>query len=380
MIYNNVNFDSILYNLDILIIIQICMLRFFGLILFLLHFSVNAEIKLGVSNATSGPTKELGQDLNWGAELYFNEVNRKGGINGEKISLLKLDDGYEPDRTVHNTKELLSKKVMGLFNFVGTPTTSAIINILTRQKTPLITPFTGADFLRVHPNKVFNLRASYEQEAYAQVNLLVGELGIKKIALFIQADEFGLALERYQLKAMREKGIKPVKVVRYKRNTEDVKKAADYLVKKDIEAILYVGTFRPLLSFMEYTQGKSFNPIYVTSSFVSSYRLFERIDTNKRVIVTEVVPDPNHCELKSCRLFRHLASFTEVKDYNRVHFEGFLNAMYVVNALRDCAVENSEIERACFTKHLRRLQSKSDISQNSPQGYEGKIYFSEFSM
>lgn len=351
-----------------------------ALLMFFFSFNVEAEIRLGVSNATTGPTKELGVDLNWGAELYFEEINQNGGIAGQLIKLLKIDDGYEPDQTVMNTKALLSQKVIGLFNYVGTPTTSAIMNILARQETPLITPFTGADFLRVHQNKVFNIRASYEQEAYAQVSYLANTMGLKNIALFIQADEFGLALERYHLEALSSLGIEPVATVRYKRNTADITKAANKLMHKKVEAVLYVGTFRPLLSFIQYSQPKGFSPVYMTSSFVSSYRLFERLTPPSHVVVTEVVPDPNQCPSAICEKFRKLAKERGEDKLNRVQFEGFLNAIYVANALQHCKQRQATIDYKCLIDGLTETRAEQFLRRGGPQSTEGQLYFSEFKM
>jgi branched-chain amino acid transport system substrate-binding protein len=56
------------------------------------------QVVLGQSVALSGPAEQLGKDMQLGASLYFDSVNAKGGVNGRKIVLKTLDDGYEPPR------------------------------------------------------------------------------------------------------------------------------------------------------------------------------------------------------------------------------------------------------------------------------------------
>jgi len=54
------------------------------------------SILIGQSAAFTGPAMELGTEMRAGALAYFQSVNAAGGINGRKIELRSLDDGYEP--------------------------------------------------------------------------------------------------------------------------------------------------------------------------------------------------------------------------------------------------------------------------------------------
>ena len=58
---------------------------------------------------------------------YFDKVNAAGGIDGRKINLISLDDGYAPPRTVSGTRKLVEQdEVLALFSSLGTPTNTAI--------------------------------------------------------------------------------------------------------------------------------------------------------------------------------------------------------------------------------------------------------------
>src|SRR5215469_14176134 len=52
-------------------------------------------ILLGQSAALTGPTAVLGKQMNAGALLYFDYINKQGGVFGRKIELKALDDMYE---------------------------------------------------------------------------------------------------------------------------------------------------------------------------------------------------------------------------------------------------------------------------------------------
>jgi len=91
------------------------------------------RILLGQSVALTGPAAELGIQMRNGAKTYFDHINAQGGVHGRKIELITLDDGYEPTRTVPNTKKLIEEnKVFALFRYVGTPTrTAALVGVPT---------------------------------------------------------------------------------------------------------------------------------------------------------------------------------------------------------------------------------------------------------
>ena len=146
----------------------------------------DAEIVIGQSCALKGPTKVLGQSLRRGALSYFKHVNENGGIWGRYIRLVTYDDGYEPKACVDNTEKLIEQdKAFLLFGYVGTPTSKAVLPIVTEKKVPFFAPFTGAEFLRTPVNPyIFNLRASYFQETEAMVDKLLTERSIKRISVF----------------------------------------------------------------------------------------------------------------------------------------------------------------------------------------------------
>ena len=72
-------------------------------------------------------------------------INEEGGVNGRKINLISLDDGYSPPRTVEQVRRLVEQdQVLLLFNALGTPTNTAIHKYVNAQRVPHILLATGA--------------------------------------------------------------------------------------------------------------------------------------------------------------------------------------------------------------------------------------------
>ena len=72
-------------------------------------------------------------------------INEQGGVNGRKINLISLDDGYSPPKTVEQVRRLVEEeKVAFLFNTLGTPPNLAIRPYCNENKVPQLFVATGA--------------------------------------------------------------------------------------------------------------------------------------------------------------------------------------------------------------------------------------------
>ncbi|MBV8568919.1 MAG: ABC transporter substrate-binding protein, partial [Methylobacteriaceae bacterium] len=85
----------------------------------------DTEIKIGQTMPYSGPASAYGA-IGRAEIAYFRMINETGGVNGRKINLVSLDDGYSPPRTVEQIRRLVEEEqVAFIFNSLGTPSNSA---------------------------------------------------------------------------------------------------------------------------------------------------------------------------------------------------------------------------------------------------------------
>src|SRR6478609_10321828 len=82
----------------------------------------DTEIKIGQTMPYSGPLSAYGT-IGKAEAAYFEKINAEGGINGRKIKLISLDDGFNPAKTVEQTRKLIEEQqVLLLFSSLGTVT------------------------------------------------------------------------------------------------------------------------------------------------------------------------------------------------------------------------------------------------------------------
>ncbi|MBU2409273.1 MAG: ABC transporter substrate-binding protein, partial [Gammaproteobacteria bacterium] len=127
--------------------------------------SCHAQILIGQTASMTGPSGVSVNETIAGAQLVIDSVNAQGGIHGEKIEIVRMDDGYDAQRAAESARVLIEDKgVVAMFMTRGTPQTLAIIPVLNKNGIALIGPSTGAMVLHKPVLKyVFNVRATYQR-------------------------------------------------------------------------------------------------------------------------------------------------------------------------------------------------------------------------
>lgn len=248
-------------------------------------------ILVGQSAAFSGPAAKLGESMREGASVYFDIVNKNGGVHGRKLKLVSLDDGYEPDRAIANTKKLINEdKVFALFGYVGTPTGYAVLPLIDEGKIPFFAPFTGAQRFREPLNRyVFNIRASYFDETEYLVNWLVSK-NKKKIAVFYQDDAYGKAGLEGTTLAMERRKLQLVATGTVQRNTVDVEEAIKTIGKAKPDAVIMISAYKSCAAFIQLYRSDR-EALFLNVSFVGSEALAAELgDSGLGVIISQVVP------------------------------------------------------------------------------------------
>jgi len=151
------------------------------------------EIKLGQTMPYSGPASAYAV-IGKGEAAYFKMLNDKGGIKGRKITLISLDDGYAPPKTVEQTRKLVeSEGVAFIFNSLGTATNTAIQKYLNQKKIPQLFVATGAEKWTDYQHFPFTMgwQPSYRVEARVYGRYILAEKPAAKICVLYQNDDFG---------------------------------------------------------------------------------------------------------------------------------------------------------------------------------------------
>jgi len=154
----------------------------------------DTEIKIGQTMPYSGPVSVYGT-IGRAEMAYFDKINAEGGINGRKIKLISLDDGYNPAKTVEQTRKLVEDEgVLLLFGPLGTPTNTAIHKYVNTKQVPHLFPQTGATKWgdpKNFPWTMGGLLLPYQVEGKIYAKYILQNKPDARIAVLYQNDDFG---------------------------------------------------------------------------------------------------------------------------------------------------------------------------------------------
>lgn len=296
----------------------------------------SGRIVLGQSAALTGAAAQLGIQFQQGAKLWFDQFNAQGGVAGRLIDMRTLDDGYETDRCVANTRKFLEEDVFAMFGYIGTPTSQAALPLVNKAQIPFIAPFTGAKILRDPAQKnVFHLRASYNDEIEVIVRQLTN-LGLQKIAVFYQNDAYGQSGLEGVTQALAARNLAPVGHATVERNSQNVDAAVKSLLATAPDAIIQVSVYKSCAAFIRTARKAGYGGTFYNLSGVGTQALVDELGKDGAgVVVTQVVPSPYSATRPITREFVDAVKKTGgTVQANFSSIEGYLAAKLVTEGLK----------------------------------------------
>ncbi len=227
----------------------------------------DTEIHIGQWGPQTGPAAPWGAVAR-GTDAYFKMINDEGGIHGRKLVHHYFDDAYNPAKTMAGVKQL--QEEIGMFAYVsgvGTAPGLAVKDYLMERKIPWIGPSAGSRHWVEPPNKyLFNTYPLYLGDAQALCKYAVETMGLKRVAIAYQNDDYGKqGLEGAQ-KQLAKAGLKLVAALPVNVADVDMKPHIMKLRKAKAEAVLlFVGPGH-VARLQGTGKAMKFTPQWMTSS------------------------------------------------------------------------------------------------------------------
>jgi branched-chain amino acid transport system substrate-binding protein len=257
----------------------------------------DTEIKIGSTGPFSGPVS-MASTVTKSLAAYFDKINaEQGGVNGRKIKLIALDDGYAPPRTVEQTRKLVEEEeVLFLVDSVGTPTQLAVRQYLNDRKVPQLFPATGAA-------PFYDAQKSPWTVGFAPSNFVEGQIIGKnvaqtmpgaKIAVLYQNDDLGKDFLRGAKETLGPKAT-IVSEVSYEVSDPTVDSQIVTLQSSGATVFFAFATQKATAQAIRHAAEIGWNPKIFVPSIVSSIALVLQpagLENSKGVTTTTYVKDP----------------------------------------------------------------------------------------
>ena len=295
-----------------------------------------AQLRIGQPSGFTGSVAAGVKENTEGAKLYINAINARGGVNGQKIELISVDDKFDPKVTVEVARELITnQKVLALFLNRGTPHSQALLPLLEEFKVPLVGPSTGAMALHEPVNPwVFNVRATYQREAVKAIEHLA-TTGITRIALLQTDDSFGADSAAGALKGFEAVGQKPLLLEKFPRDKPDFSELAKQVAKSGAQAVMVIGSAGNTANAVKAIRAAGSRAQAVTLSNNASEGFIKLLGDHARgVIVTQVFPNERSVTYALIKEAQELAKAAGMEGVSPAMMEGYAAAKVLTEGLR----------------------------------------------
>jgi len=319
-----------------------------------LSLTVHAQIKIGQTAAFSGPGAATVQETTEGARLYLDAFNAQGGLKGQRIELISLDDKYDPGLSAANTRSLINQGVLAMFLSRGTAPSQAMLPLLAEHRLALVAPGSGAMVLHEPVNSyVFNLRASFQREAERAIRHLAS-IGVKRLTIVQVNDDFGNDAGIGALRGLQAVGMRASAHLRFDRNKPDLAPLMQQVAKANIEAVVFIGPGYAVVEGVNALRAAGSTAHVATLSNNASTEFVKALGENARgVIVTQLFPYERSQSTPLVNEAQTLAKARGKSELTPAQLEGFAAAKLLVEALKRAG---KDISREGLLKALDGLQ------------------------
>ena len=338
--------------------------------------TATAQIVIGQTAGFSGAVAAGVKETTDGARLYLDAVNAAGGVNGQRIELISMDDKFEPPLAAANARALITEKnVLALFLSRGTPHTEAILPLLSEFKLALVAPSTGAMVLHqpVQPY-VFNVRATYQREAERAVRHL-SQVGVERIAIVQVDDSFGADAAAGAASGFAGVNQKPVLHEKFNRAQPDFSAIAPKLVKSDAQAVLFLGSGAAVADGAKALRAAGSRAQIVTLSNNAAGGFIKLMGENARgTIVTQVFPYERSLAAPIIKEAVDLAKAKGIDGVTPAMMEGFAAAKVLVEGLKRAGAKPTRAQFVAALNGLRNFDIGGMLISYSPTNHTGLDY------
>ncbi|HEY8356211.1 MAG TPA: ABC transporter substrate-binding protein [Ramlibacter sp.] len=273
-----------------------------------------------------------------GMELYFDAVNKAGGVNGHTFSLVRRDDAGRPDETLRQTQELLAtSNPMVLAGFFGSRNIAEVVNagLLEKSRIALV-GYRAAEIVDDKPN-LYGVRAGLRDELNRMVEHL-GTVGITRIGILHEDGTGAAAIVAAATEAAGRAGARIVAQAGHPAGTTRVGPGVDVLVKANPQAILLVSSSGAAAAFVEQYREQGGRAQLFAHSGVDVEQMGKRLSDEQMqgVAIAQVTPSPYKVTSRLGRDLNEAVGKTKGADgaLSYPMMEGYITARIIVEAVR----------------------------------------------
>lgn len=264
--------------------------------------STEKVLKIGVVGPDSGGSAQLGQGQHKSIQMAVDEINASKAAGDWKLEVYFEDDEGNPTKSASATNKLIQQsKVDVIIGAIHSSCTLADMVVTSRAGIPQITSGSTGSSVTEQGNKyIFRTAVNDGFQANALVKYAKDVLGIKKIATFTAADDYGQSGAKLLDAAAKKYGVELVANPTYNNGDKDFKPQLLTIKDKGAEAIFMWGLYTEAALIARQSQQLDLNAQLFGASGMAALKLIELGgDAAQGLILTQTfLPNSDDAKVK----------------------------------------------------------------------------------
>lgn len=296
------------------------------------------QVVVGQVGPMSGLEASQGRAYAAGMQLHFSALNKAGGVNGHKFTLLRKDDGGRPEDTVAMTRQMIAEdKPLILAGYFGGRNVADLVSagVLAKEKIALV----GYRTLEIQPDApyLYSVRAGLRDEIGKLIEHLV-TIGMTRLGLFHEAGPGSTAVVAAAEDAARKAGATIEGRASYAANTISVTHAVDTFIRTRPQAIIITSSGAAAAGFIEKYRVAGGTAQLLAHSGTDIEQLSKRLSPEQMqgVAIAQVTPSPYKISNRLVKEFTDTVAQTPNLEVpvSYAMMEGYIAARVIAEAVR----------------------------------------------
>jgi branched-chain amino acid transport system substrate-binding protein len=329
---------------------------------------------VGQSAPLTGSNAAFGKDIRDGALAYFKTVNAKGGVAGQPITLVTLDDKNDRKLAGANTQKLLAdNKALALFGYASATLSLDAMPQAETAGVLFFAPFSGANPVRKASPVVFTLRASYSEELEKMLAFWTG-LGLKNIVVVHYDDEVGKQNLAVVVDYLSKQGKQPLAFA-LQRNAKIEQPQMDALLKMKPDVLINTVLSGPAADISKQLVSRGLMVPTSSLSFIGAQQFISAAGAAAAgVSVTQVVPNTSALLpiVRECAKALQDSGITE--PMNSTHLEACIGAKVLTEAMRRAKKPGNADALLASMRNLGSFDTGGFVVSYSPTKQHGSKF------
>jgi branched-chain amino acid transport system substrate-binding protein len=204
-----------------------------------------AEIEIGFANPLSGPYALTGARNRIAVEMAIDDLNRSGGVLGDALSLVAVDDACGLQSSVEAARRLVEARVPVVIGHFCSHSSLLAVGIYETADVLMITPSSTHPRLTEEGRlNIFRLIGRDDRQGALAGDFLAARWAGDEIAILHDGTTYGEGLAIEARRQLRARGVEEAIYDVYRPNRQDYGDLAGRLQRAGIAA-LYIGGYGP---------------------------------------------------------------------------------------------------------------------------------------